>query len=401
MTHCINVYKGLRYTNSGDVQFCCKSDMFLDDKDGNKAQIYTHTLEEAQNGNLAVEIREDLERGVKHKNCQKCWDEEEAGISSKRILDNQRAIRYWGERYLNDKVVSPEIVEFNFGTICNLKCRICGPWSSSRWNSEFYELLAGEDYPKEHHDNQVSLWQGNWEDDSPAWDNISKSIGNLRHIDFYGGEPFLVDRNWEILKQNVENGNSSNQYIHFNTNGTRYEEEHIEILKSYRRINISLSIDDMGERFNYQRHPANWDIVNENLKKFKELEEEFPQFEVMVCVTVNNLNLWYIPELVNYFDSMGIPYYINYLHYPSHYNISNLKQDVKPLVAQKYDEAMMEMQCNYSKDNLKAIINYMNVNIGTAERWNEFLNKTEFSDKYRKQNFKSVFPEWADVLGIV
>ena len=58
-THCINVFKGLRYTNSGEVAFCCKSELWLDDKDGNQCKIYTHDFNEALNGKLATEIRND------------------------------------------------------------------------------------------------------------------------------------------------------------------------------------------------------------------------------------------------------------------------------------------------------------------------------------------------------
>jgi MoaA/NifB/PqqE/SkfB family radical SAM enzyme len=396
MTNCINVYKGLRYTNSGEVMFCCKSENWLDDKDGNRCKIDTHTFDEALNGKQATEIRDALEKGIKHKNCQKCWDEEASGIASKRMLDNDRAQRYWGLDYLRDTTVQAEIVELNLGTVCNLKCRICGPWSSSKWVKEHYAVLAkGEPFDK--YMERIYQWQGNWEEDSPAWENIENNLPNLKQIDFYGGEPFLVDKNWEILQKSVDEGYAKDQILHFNTNATTYKEEHIETLKKFKSVLISLSIDDIGERFEFQRHPAKWDVVSENLQKFIELNKSNPQIDLLVCVTVNNLNVYYMTEIMHYFEKQKVQYYANYLHFPAYYNIRNMKQELKSKVADKYARTRTGLT-TYSLENLKRITTYMENHISTQGPWEEFLNITKAKDDYRKESFADTFPEWSKII---
>ena len=141
MTYCINAYKSLRYTNSGDAMLCCKSENWLDDSNGVQTNIQRQSFKEALNGKIATEIRTALDNGVRHENCKKCWEEEDAGLDSKRILDNNRARDYWGEEFLTDKIIEPVIVELNLGTECNLKCRICGPWSSSQWVKEHFDIF--------------------------------------------------------------------------------------------------------------------------------------------------------------------------------------------------------------------------------------------------------------------
>lgn len=395
MTKCVNVYKGLRYTNSGDVMFCCKSETWLDDKNGNKANLETHTFDEVMNGNLAVEIRNDLENGIRNNNCKKCWEEEDAGIASKRILDNNRAVEYWGEEYLNDKKAIAQIVEFNLGTLCNLKCRICGPWSSSKWVKEHYvvneKTESFSDYMK-----QVKEWQGNWEDDSKSWLHIEENLPNLKQIDFYGGEPFLVEKNWSILQKSVDAGYSKNQILHFNTNGTQYNENHISILKEYKSVLISLSIDDLYERFEYQRNPAKWSEVYENIIKFSDLSKNTDSIDVAVCITVNNLNVFYVPEIVQFFDEMQLPYYINLLHGPPHYNIRNIKESVKEKITDKYNDTISLSE--YSNNSLKNILNYMNNYISSEGPWSEFIKFTASKDNYRKESFEKTFPELFSII---
>lgn len=394
MTKCINAYKGLRITNSGEAMFCCKSETWLDDSNGNKANIEKNTFDEIINGRLATEIRNDLDSGIKNINCKKCWDEEDAGVASKRMLDNDRAERYWGKEYLKDTVARAEIVELNLGTICNLKCRICGPWSSSKWVKEHFAVNTKNTDFKDYM-QQVKQWQGNWEDDSPSWTHIEENLPYLKQIDFYGGEPFLVDRNWEILQKSIDEGYAKNQVLHFNTNGTLYNENHIEILKQFKSVLISLSIDDIKERFEYERHPAKWNVVNENILKFSKLNNE-SNFDVQVCITVNSLNVYYIPELIDYLQQeVELGYYINFLHGPEYYNVRNIKQNVKEDITNKYGKIKNIFPM---VNDLNKILNYMNNYISTAGPWEEFVEKTSLKDDYRKESFSATFPEWNSII---
>jgi len=401
MTKCIDANKALRYSNNGEVTLCCKSELLLDDANGNKCNISTHDFSAALNGRIATEIRNDLNNGVRHPNCKKCWDEEDAGIPSKRILDNARAVEYWGEDFLTDDIVEPVIVELNLGNLCNLKCRICGPWSSSKWVNEHYVVntpvhLQTRENKKEYMKQYKSL-QGNFEDDSLTWQHIEDSLPSLKQIDIYGGEPFMVEKQWEVLQKSIDRGYSKEQVLHFNTNTTIYSEEHVKILKQFKAVMISLSLDDIEDRFEFQRHPAKWDLVSGNITKFLQLEADNDNITVVACITINNLNVFYLPEIIEHFNSMGLSYYANILHGPPHYNIKNLKQNLKDIVTAKYKEEI-ENSDPYKAGRLQQVMEFMNSVITTNNEWKNFLEFTAKKDAFRKESFSSVFPEWSQII---
>lgn len=396
---CINSYKSIRFSNNGHAVLCCKSNIMLRDHNDELCSIEKHTMMDALNSKTAIEIREALENGIEHPNCKQCWDEESAGLVSKRILDYHQAEKKWGKEYALDETVEPGLLEINLGTLCNLKCRICGPWASSRWNKEYLDYTDPE--KREEVREQIKGWagEGKFEDDSKTWENLETVLPFVKEIDMYGGEPFMIAKQWEVLKKSVEMGYAKDQILHFNTNGTLYEEKNIEILKNFKHVEISVSIDGTGEQFEYQRYLAKWDQVCENLKKFKKLDDTNSNISAQICITMNIFNVWYYFDYVKEFDKIGLHHYVNILHYGEHFALHTLLESAKDLVVEKYRQ--IEKEHNLSeeyKNNLNRIIQFMNGRISTRENWQNFLDTTKKNDEYRNQNFSEVFPEFARII---
>ena len=93
-----------------------------------------NTIGDAFNGKYMQRLRDDFVRGIKPPSCNKCWDEEDAGIKSKRILfaDQFSKNPAIPTTVFIDPITNANIkyLDLKLGNICNLKCRICG--SSSR-----------------------------------------------------------------------------------------------------------------------------------------------------------------------------------------------------------------------------------------------------------------------------
>jgi sulfatase maturation enzyme AslB (radical SAM superfamily) len=243
----------------------------------------------------------------------------------------------------------------------------------------------------------VKDWQGNFEDDSPAWEHIEKSLPYLKQIDIYGGEPFLVEKQWEILKRSIELGYSKNQILHFNTNATQFNPSHIELLKQFKKVLISLSIDGIGKRFEYQRHPAKWSLIENNITKFLSLLTN-KNIHVSVCFTVNTLNVYYLEETLKHFAQLGLGYYINILHGPPHYNIKNIPKEIKQKITEYYSPILEGMTDSYMRERIQHVLDFMNTNESDGRSWNEFFVNTKFKDSYRKENFKETFPEFCKLI---
>ena len=87
------------------------------------------------------QLRQDLAQGVKTKYCDTCWSDEAAGKSSLRQEYNKRLGKHTDLRaisksvtYVNDCM--PIGLDLNLGNICNFKCMMCLPISSSKIQTE-------------------------------------------------------------------------------------------------------------------------------------------------------------------------------------------------------------------------------------------------------------------------
>jgi MoaA/NifB/PqqE/SkfB family radical SAM enzyme len=398
---CINAYKSIRFSNNGQAALCCKSSTMLKDASNQICSIETHTMMDALNSKGAIEIREALDQGIEHPNCKMCWDEEAAGLTSKRTLDYEMAIKKWGKEYADSENVEPGLLEINLGTLCNLKCRICGPWASSRWNKETIDNAAPEDRERVKQNIKEMSGDGKFEDDSKTWENLESVLPYVKEIDMYGGEPFMIEKQWQVLQKSVDLGYAKDQILHFNTNGTHYEDKNIEILKNFKHVEISLSIDGVGKSFEYQRYLAKWDEVQSNLKKFKLLETQNANIRIQICITLNILNVWHYHDYAKVFKEMGIHQYVNILHFGEHYSLYTLLENVKDLVKEKYNRILATDTTLNAEDieNTKRILDFMCGRISTTDTWNKFIETVKRNDAYRNQSFSEVYPEFSKIIG--
>lgn len=367
----------------GRFEHCCMSENPIEDENGVWYDAQTGgTISEAFNSKFMHDLRQDFLDGKRPSICKKCWDEEDAGLESKRIT--------WAHYFSHDfpelnnifrnDVTEKDIVylDLKLGNICNLKCRICGPWSSSKWAQEEIETnikfhgLQKENIKKTR--SYKILKQGEWPRKSPNfWKDLEELLPNIKHIDFTGGEPWMIKEQFEVLEKLIEKGYSKNIYIHYNTNGTQLPKHAIHnIFPHFKSVKASFSIDDVGDRFEYQRYGAKWDEVNENIRY---ICNNKINLQTEICTTVNMFNLHNLPDLIDWITSIENlkSWYLNLMHYPTHLNIAVHTKEVKDEIARKLrqiDWSSIENKniqkdpgTNYVnisfKDQIEPIIEYM------------------------------------------
>ena len=100
-------------------------------------------------------------------------------------------------------------LDLKLGNICNLKCRICGSWSSNKWAQE-----EVQQNPK--HIAKKWLKDGQWPRKNPQfWENVDKLLPDIKYFEFTGGEPLVRKGIDKIINKSVEN----NLMISLTTNG--------------------------------------------------------------------------------------------------------------------------------------------------------------------------------------
>ena len=377
----------------GTARPCCLAKDEITKTDGSKYSLRETSLEEIYHSTYMQNLRQDFLAGNKPATCNRCWDEEAAGRTSKRINSRIRLKEYYN--LVDFQNINPDqlwFIDLKLGNICNLKCRICGSWSSSKWAKEEIDYIP-ELLDRKTHLAYTYLKDGAWPRESEVfWDNLKTLLPNIKYFEFTGGEPFLIEQHFELLRYAVEQGYSKNIEIHYNTNGTVFPEQ-AELWNNFKHVEIAFSIDNTGARFEYERYGADWNEVQENISKFTAMRSN--KISTQLCTTMNIQNVYYLPELCDWISTQTFDHvYFNMLHDPWHMCISKMTDDAKNLVIDRLSNH--EFSSKYRAEILRIVQFIRN---GEGSDGQEFLRKMQITDEYRKQNLRDTHKEIAKAMG--
>lgn len=217
------------------------------------------------NDQYLTQIRASWRKGEFPAACIKCKKAESTGGSSRRTGSNQ----WYTDNRLNNQDVELVRLDYWTGDLCNLACAICGPAYSSLWKQEL-------NMPAEL--KKVVVNQ--------SWKDID--LSKLRLVHFHGGEPLLSKEHVKFL-HNIPR--KDQVHLTYNTNGTiRPKVELLELWGQFRLVELAFSIDDIEEQFEYQRYPAKWNTVKDNLQWFLDNGPHNCMFAVLTSVGILNHN---------------------------------------------------------------------------------------------------------------
>jgi MoaA/NifB/PqqE/SkfB family radical SAM enzyme len=285
-------------------------------------------------------------------------------------------------------------LDLKLGNICNLKCRICGSWSSSTFAAEELNFVA--DKKSSHHYHMLK--KGAWPKENPRfWSEINHIVDQILYIEFTGGEPFMIQEHFDLLQGLADRGLAGQIEIHYNTNGTQFPALAEQIWSHFKTVEIAFSIDDVTKRFEYQRTGAQWDLVVENIQKFREIKSRNSNIQLQVCSTVNVFNVYYLEELAHWIDTQEFDFvYWNMMHEAYYFSISTLPESVKQAVTQKLQSARVTEPHRFE---FTRIIDFMNN--GASLDGNILRMRVADLDRKRNQNLHDVQPEFAQLINYV
>ena len=398
-TICMLPWVSIETSPVGSARPCCLAKDEITDNTGVKFNLNNSKLSDIYHSNYMQNLRQDFRDGKKPETCQRCWAEEDAGRTSKRMHTLVRfKERFAKVDWENNDPDQLWFLDLKLGNICNLKCRICGSWSSSKWAPEEMDYVRswGGD-PKKHIAYQW-LKQGAWprgEKSPEFWEDLKGMLKNIKYFEFTGGEPFMIQEHFDVLKFAVDQGYAPHIEIHYNTNGTMFPEEHIELWKNFKQVEIAFSVDNIGERFEVERHGAKWAEVEANINRFHALRETWPQLKTQVCMTINIQNIYYMDELCAWVSKQNFDYdYFNLMHDPKEMNIGGMQPEAKEAVIAKLEAA--EFSTKHRKEITKLIQFIKN---GASMPPDQFNAKMKQMDDYRGENFSKTHPEISKIMG--
>lgn len=414
---------------NGAVMPCCVGDMTKEPL-GNLNEV--SDWGEIWNGESYKEFRKNMIEGKKNPICSFCYDTEKFSEISARTIANQKYSKDYDE-YTEHLLPSGELktsklkyLDFRFTNKCNQACITCGHELSSSW----FDLMKKLDYPIE----RPKFIEP--QDKQLAYKLIDDNLDSVETIYFAGGEPLLSEYHWYTLDKLIENNRCSEVELRYSSNCStlRHKEKSVlDYWKKFKSVVVVASVDEVGERFNYIRWPADWNSIAENLKKIREafvqmsVDGEFTHLLVYSPV-VSSLNVHRLQEIIQeiikreayqfsmFGDSNALFEYFllcNLLRNPNHLSIMNMPQDHWELVEKSLDDFQV-WYCtnviadsnfyNTKKDMLCAGINKVKELRKMNQQDMEFFDQPtedylkhmrEYSnmDRVRGTDFMKTFPE--------
>jgi len=375
MPFCYAPWTNIDISPSGNVTPCCK---FQTGHYTQKFNIQNTSIDEYADSEFVAEIKQQFKQGEWPVGCERCKIEENNGIESKRILDYTR----WKEHYNNYDLDSNKFITSSiaFGNTCNLKCITCGPHSSSRWQKEYFDLYQ-VDVP--HH----KFYKNNFVRD------FVKHAPHMIHVDIPGGEPFLsgVKEQQELLNYYIDNGQAKEISLHYTTNGTVFPDDvWWSLWKNFKEIDLQLSIDGVGNRYEYIRYPANWSELTNNVGRYVANEKQLDNVRLSVSHTVSAYNIYYLDEFVSWCYTVGLPKpWFGRVHNPIHMRPTVWPQNVCASIAD---------HLNTSEHSDVRVWAELVINENDSEHFEMFRNKMQQHDQYRGLDFDNTFPELTKYL---
>ena len=390
---CVLPWISLEASPIGTVRPCCLADDEILDDTGKKFELTKADFGVIQDSNHMRKLRTEFLAKQKPETCRKCWNEEDAGRTSKRMHTLDRLKHALEDDEWSSDAKPLMFLDLKLGNICNLKCRICGSWSSSQF--------AGEDISFTPRDEQKSshaykmLRAGAWpKENDHFWQQIDSLLDDIRYIEFTGGEPFMIDQHFDMLQSIVDRGVAAQVEIHYNTNGTLFPDRGPDIWKHFKTVEIAFSVDDIGSRFEYQRSNAVWQEVEQNLSKFQYLRKQLPNLQLQCCTTVNVFNVRYLDQVAQWITEQEFDFvYWNIMHDAWYFSISRLPADAKQEIASYL--GMCNIPMIYRTD-FERIINFMNN--GESMDGEETRQRIRTLDQRRNQDLSRDHSELAHIL---
>jgi radical SAM protein with 4Fe4S-binding SPASM domain len=388
-------------TNKG-VRPCCVYD---NDYLGN---IKTQTISSIIKSDKWQKLKQQMYDNEWPNSCLPCKERERvSGWSVRKLFQTgQFDITGWE----NEKIT---YLEFNGSNICNLACLHCNAGFSSRWVTELKKTIPiFNSYDKEKRgrlawmdavivytdDQKGRSSKMHLPDPELVLANVKElDLSNLRTINFKGGEPLLNSETVAILEYLDSHHILQNITITISSNGTYINEKIIELFKKCKKIIMYISVDGVGDLFNYIRYgDAKFEDIEPTLAKLNEI----PNISIVISTAVMNYNIFNLVDIKKWTTQMAEKYnkvnnsagFSNCVADPKYLSLRTLTD----LTRQKLSEFYFKL--NGPMKEFDAVIQTLNSDYAGDDMHNQWIEYTELMETVRKNNILDIVPELKDEL---
>lgn len=413
-TFCVLPWMHLAAMPNGFAKVCCLSKEDMTDDSGKILSFETNEISEIWNSKPLIEARKKMLAGEKVSGCAQCYEEESLGEHSMRIGFNEKwcaqepeALTARIEESINNsfKLTSkPWYYDLRQGNLCNLKCRSCSPENSTTIEKEYAQIIKKEpEFTKFLYQTELSTSYKSWFHSQVFTDSFQNELVNIKKLYFTGGEPTLIEKNYEILEFFVNNDLAKGVELMFNTNATKISDRFIQLLKKFKHVMLNLSIDGFSSEQEYLRGGSSWKTINSILNSLAENYSRNIHIVLNPVIQASNVltidKLFYYIESLNDLHNKKIFYFMPViLTQPAYLDFCILPDETRLQAAEnlkryKTISSLVNYDAFFSKriDQIIAKLSYKHPESEALTR--KFIYFNSVLDRNRKQNFQTVFPE--------
>jgi MoaA/NifB/PqqE/SkfB family radical SAM enzyme len=260
-------------------------------------------------------------------------------------------------------------LELSIDLECNAACLSCNDSFSSTWaaQNKKFKIKSEHDYPDPQDPRKVV-------DQLFARYNFS----HLKQLLFFGGEPMKAPTTELFLTRLVQEYNIADIELTFVTNASLPPPPAVSALfKQFRKVNMNLSLDGIGEQFEYLRYPLSWQRVVDNISYLRTLDVD----QFLVTATINPFNAYYCDRLISWANS----YFSGDRLHSVAFSKCTGSMDLY-MTPQKLINVLREKYADHPQ--LARMFNST-----TAQNNTKMMEYIAAMDRYRKQSWQQVFPE--------
>jgi organic radical activating enzyme len=339
--------------------------------------------------------------------CEYCKRIEEAnGYSDRQMHMTEEYENLTPVELLTDPTalkVTPTVLEVYFNNTCNLKCIYCGPWFSSKIESEYDK--HGPIFNEEEHSGIMHTFNLNKDYDEMVvklFEWLKENHHNVKSFHILGGEPFMQDEFIKCLDFFEENPNPNLEFViitNLSIGDTKmdYFIDRFAKLVGKRKLSalqVTASLDCWGPQQEYVRSGLNLAQWQKNFEKLLKLKWVRLQVNHAMCGLsiktmpdlLSNMRHWSsIRPIYNNFMTVQDPTFLN----PDIFGAGVFDRDFDVIESLMLDNSEHAQTAQKYMNGIRKQIENAKPNPKEILKLKFYL---ETLDKRRKTNYTTLFP---------
>ena len=229
-------------------------------------------------------------------------------------------------------------------------------------------------------------------------------------IAFSGGEPTIIEQNYNMLQDLIDSGRADSISLIFSTNMTNIQDRFVKIIEKFQKVTFLASCEGYGKTQEYLRFPAKWSVFEKNIKRLADLDPS--KIKIMCTPVIQSVNFDNIVEFFSWIETLNDKYGFQriqilpiVLNYPRYFDLEILPTKMKQTSFLKLNSFVQRSE-RLSNDvhfmgRMHVIRDKCNKESFNYQEHLKFKKITNILDNHRNQSLKNINQDLFDLINFL